>query len=482
MSNNQNKFYITTPIYYVNDKPHVGTAYTTVAADVLARWHRQQGAEVFFLVGTDENSQKNVEAAKKAGKDIQAYVDELAGVFRETWLKLGISFDRFIRTTSAEHKKAVYDFFKRVNERGDIYQGDYEGYYCVDCEEFKKETDLVDGFCGEHKEKPEWIVEKNYFFRASNYKQALLDHIEQNPNFVQPITRRNEIVNFIRDHLDDFSITRQSVEWGIPLPLDESQIIYVWFDALLNYLSGIGFGQDQTKFEKYWPADLQLVGKDIIKFHCAYWPAMLLSAGLPLPKAIYAHGFFTIKGEKISKLLGNVIDPLELAKEYPFDAVRYFMLREIKFGADGDFSLERLQQRYNSDLANDLGNLVQRTLQMISQYLSGKVDRAAKHGAPVDFAQIGNLTQELRFDEALKVIWQGITWANKYIEEQKPWELSKAGDSNKLSGVLARLYAILRDIAKELVPYLPQTAGRIQELLEADTIGPPAEPLFPRRA
>jgi len=477
----QQKYYITTPIYYVNDKPHVGTVYTTISADVLARRHRQKGDEVFFLVGVDENSQKNVESAKKAGKDVQVYVDELAGIFRETWLKLGISFDRFIRTTSAEHKKAVYDFFKRVNDKGDIYQGDYEGYYCVGCEEFKVESDLVEGKCPEHKREPEWISEKNYFFKLSNYRQALLDHIDSNPDFIQPVSRRNEMVNYIRDHMEDFSITRQTAEWGIPLPTDESQVIYVWFDALINYLSGIGFGQDQEKFEKYWPADLQLMGKNITKFHCAYWTGMLLSAGLPLPKKIYAHGFFTINGEKISKSLGNAIDPLDLIEEYPFDAVRYFMLREIKYGEDGDFSLDRLRERYNSDLANDLGNLVQRTLNMIDKYLGGKVNKSVRHDAPVDFVQVSNLTEELRFDEALKVIWLGVSWANKYIEDEKPWEIAKVGDLEKLAIVLARLYDILKDIAYELVAYLPETAEKIKDLLEVDEVVPPVGSLFPRK-
>lgn len=476
------RFYITTPIYYVNDKPHIGHTYTTVAADVLARYHRQKGDETFFLAGVDENAQKNVEVAREKGKDVKEYVDEMAAVWRETWLTLGISFDRFIRTTSPEHINASAMFFNRVYEKGDIYLGDYEGLYCVGCEEFKTESDLDEqGHCPDHKKKPEVIKEKNYFFKLSKYRQPLLEHIEKNPNFILPEKRRNEVVNYIREHMTDISISRQAMEWGITLPIDDDHKIYVWFDALLNYFSGIGYGQDEIKFNKFWPANVQLVGKDIIKFHCALWPAMLMSAEFPLPKTVFAHGFFTIDGDKISKTIGNVVDPVQLQKEYPFDAVRYFLLREIPFGEDGDFSFDRLKERYNADLANDLGNLVQRTLSMIRQYLDGTIDREQKHVSPVTFEKVGVYLDAFKFENALQEIWQGVTWANKFIDTEKPWELNKAGEHEKLAEVLARLHSIIKEIAVALDPFMPQTSKKIIELLQQEKISPPAEPLFPRK-
>jgi methionyl-tRNA synthetase len=475
------KFYITTPIFYVNDIPHIGHAYTTIVADMLARYHRRKGSEVFFLTGTDENSQKNVEAADKKGKDIVEYTNEMAATWRETWLKLGVSFDRFIRTTSPEHKKGVYDFFEKVHANGDIYEGDYEGYYCVACEAFITESDLVDGKCGIHKTKPEKIKEKNYFFKASKYRDQLLEHIEKYPEFVQPEKRRNEIVNYIKDHFDDFSITRQSIDWGIPLPIDDSQVIYVWFDALLNYFTGIGYGQDEDKFRKFWPADVQLVGKDIIKFHCALWPAMLLSAGYPLPKTVFAHGYFTIGGVKMSKSLGNVIDPLKLAEEYGFDAIRYFLLREIPFGDDGDFSLDRLKERYNADLANDLGNLVQRSLNMIEKFSEGSLDREAKLQKSIDQAKLEELIENFRLDEALQEIWRVVSWANKYIEDQKPWVLAKADENEKLAAVLSQLYGIIKQVGEALSPFLPETSEKIKQLLDVEKLQVPDKPLFHRK-
>lgn len=476
------RYYVTTPIYYVNDRPHIGHTYTTVAADVLARYHRQIGDDTFFLAGVDENAQKNVEVAKALGKDVQEYVDEMAAVWRETWLKLGISFDRFIRTTSPEHVKAVVLFFNRVNEKGDIYLGEYEGMYCVGCEEFKTESELNDeGNCPEHKIKPEVIKEKNYFFKLSKYRDQLLEHIEKHPEFIKPEKRRNEVISYVKNYMTDISISRQSMEWGITLPIDEEHKIYVWFDALLNYFSGIGYGQDEIKFNKYWPADAQIVGKGIIKFHCALWPAMLMAAEFPLPKTVFAHGHFTLNGEKIGKSTGNAIDPMEIIKEYPIDAVRYFLLREIPFGEDGVFSLGRLKERYNSDLANDLGNLLQRTLQMISQYLDGAIDKEHQHDSPVKFDMIGPYLNDFRFDLALQEIWQGVAWANKFIDEQKPWELAKNGENEKLQEVLARVYAILKEIGIALQPFMPETSKKMSQLLTGDSMAPPAEPLFPRK-
>jgi len=347
-----NKFYITTPIYYVNDIPHIGHAYTTIAADVLARYYRMKGKEVYFLTGTDENSQKNVEAAKKvkgeelkvkSEKEIVAeYVNEMSAKWQETWDSLDITNDDFIRTTEPRHKKAVKKFFEAVFKNGDIYKGIYEGLYCPGCEAYVSEMDLENGKCPFHKIAPKKIKEENYFFRLKKYESKLLDYIEKNPDFIEPEARRNEVVNYISHHLEDISISRLSQEWGIPVPIDKKQVIYVWFDALINYLTAVGYGTNEEKFNKWWPADLHLVGKDIIKFHCALWPAMLMSAGLPLPKKVFAHGFFTIGGQKISKSLGNVLDPVELVNKYGIDEVRYFLLREISFGEDGDISLKRL--------------------------------------------------------------------------------------------------------------------------------------------
>lgn len=482
MSESENKFYITTPIYYVNDKPHIGSTYTTVVADTLARHYRQKGDDVFFLTGTDENSQKTVDAAEAKGKDVQDYTDDMASTWRETWLNLGLSFDRFIRTTSAEHEKAVVAFFNKVQAKGDIYQGDYEGLYCVGCEEFKSAADLdEDGNCPDHKKKPKVIKEQNYFFRLTKYRDQLLDHIEKNPNFIQPEKRKNEVLSYIKDYMTDISISRQAMEWGIRLPIDEEHAIYVWFDALINYLSGIGFAQDEVKFGKYWPADVHLVGKEITKFHCALWPAMLMSAGLSLPKTIFVHGFFTVDGDKMSKSLGNAIDPLELKKEYPFDAVRYFVLREVPFGDDGDFSHVRLKERYNSDLANDLGNLTQRTLNMVEKYLEGTVSSPNNFTSPIDAKKIAEYTESLRFDRALQAIWDGVSWSNKLIEDTKPWELAKSGDTEKIAEVLSQLVAVLKEIAEYLVPFMPETAQKMQDLLAQDKLSAPSEPLFPRK-
>src|SRR5574337_172781 len=376
----QKKFYLTTPIYYVNDKPHIGHAYTTIAADTLARFQRLKGDDVFFVTGTDENSQKNVQAMEKAGEsDLAAYLDRMAGTWRKTWQDLDITFDDFIRTTESRHLAGVERFWEAVKTSGDIYEGQYEGLYCTGCEAFKTESEIVNGRCSLHPNRDlERIKEKNYYFRLSAYREELLKLYEEGSDFVMPESRRHEIRNYVTDHLTDISISREakSVAAGIPVPGDESQRIYVWFDALVNYLTVVGYGTDEQRFKRFWPADLHLVGKDIIKFHCALWPAMLLSAAKNdsllrdadgralLPKQVYAHGFFTIDGQKISKSLGNAIDPRTLIEGYSLDALRYFLLREIPFGEDGDFSEERMSSRYNTELGNTFGNLVNRTIAM----------------------------------------------------------------------------------------------------------------------
>jgi methionyl-tRNA synthetase len=336
----------------------------------------------------------------------------------ETWKKLNISFDDFIRTTEERHKKAVYEFFRRVMEKGDIYKGKYVGYYCVDCEAFLTKSDLVDGKCPIHKKEPILLEEENWFFAASKYKQALLDYIEKHPDFIQPEARKNEVLNYINTGFGDISISRQSQKWGIPFPNDPSQVVYVWFDALINYLSGIGFGYDEEKFKKFWPADVHLVGKDIIKFHCAIWPAMLMSAGLPLPKHVYAHGFWTVKGEKMSKSLGNVVDPVKLTEKYPLDAIRYFLIRQVPFGEDGDFSEEALVERLNNELADELGNLVNRVLTLAERF-SGEIKGKPELEKELRLEEIDKHMENFRVDLALAEIWNFVKLATDTSMKKK---------------------------------------------------------------
>lgn len=455
------KFYITTPIYYVNALPHIGTAYTTMVADTLARYWRMRGAETFFLTGTDENSQKNVEAAQKAGEnDIKTYLDRMAATWQQTFDSLAITNDYFIRTTEERHKKGVEKFWKAVEANGDIYQGTYEGFYCDGCEAFVMEGELENGDCPHHKKPPRKLTEKNYFFRLTKYREALLQHIGNHPEFVQPESRRNEVVSYIKNFMEDVSITRETMKWGIPVPGDPEQVIYVWFDALLNYITAVGYGTDEDRFKKYWPAELQLVGKDIIKFHCALWPAMLMSAGLPLPKTVFAHGFFTVNGEKISKSLGNAIDPLEIVKQHGLDALRYYFLRDLHFGEDGDFSTERLAKRYETELANELGNLVYRVLSMTEKYFAGKIPSVVVDGEVAAWGAYEGAMESLRFHDAVDAIWSVIRDANKMIDETKPWKLASS-DPERLPAVLYKLLETIRHVGWMLMPIMPETSQRI---------------------
>jgi methionyl-tRNA synthetase len=443
------KFYITTPIYYINYTPSVGSAYTTIVADAIARWHRLKGEEVFYLTGLDENSVKTVQAAKDRGiRDLQRYADGMAREWKNAWRVLNISNDDFIRTTEKRHERVVNEFFMKVFKKGDIYKGEYKGLYCEGCEAFLTESDLVNGKCPMHKKPPKALSEENYFFRLSKYQDRLIKHIENNPEFVQPKTKRNEILNFIKGGLKDVSISRPGLEWGIILPIDKDQRFWVWFDALLNYVSGAP--------NKYWPADLHVIGKDILRFHCALWPAMLLSAGYNLPKSVFAHGFFTVKGEKMSKSLGNVIDPVELAKRYPVDGIRYFLVREIPFGEDGDFSEEALKARINGELVADLGNLVSRVLTL-----------AEKHGGPfrgkpelekeLDFKGIEKMFDALELHHTLDGVWSFVRACNKYINDKEPWKL----EGEKLSTVLYNLLEGVRVISILISPFMPETSERI---------------------
>lgn len=453
------KYYLTTPIYYVNDRPHIGHAYTTIVADTLARYWRMRGADVYFLTGTDENSQKNVEAAQKNNEDTTSYIDRMSALWQKTWSDLRISHDGFIRTTEEHHRRGVEIFWKRVEAQGDIYLGTYEGWYCVGCEAFITESEADRGICSIHKKPLQKIQEQNYFFKLSKFRKQLLDHIEKNPDFIQPESRRNEIVSYITDFMTDVSISRQSVKWGISVPAGDGQVIYVWFDALINYLTGIGFGTDEEKFNRFWPADLHLVGKDIIKFHVALWPAMLISAGLALPKRVFAHGYFTVNGEKMSKSLGNFVDPLEIVQKYNLDTLRYYLLRDITFGEDGDFSTERLAARYEAELANDLGNLSHRVFAMVEKYAHGKTPRPSSPRT-IPWKAYDEAFESLRFHDVISTAWSVIRDANKYVDETQPWILAK-NNSKKLNEVLYALLETLRHIALMVRPILPETSTRI---------------------
>jgi len=480
----ENKYYITTPIYYINDKPHIGHAYTTIAVDALARYNRLKGRDVLFLTGTDENSQKNISAAEKyyqkqdlSKEEVRKYLDDMAGIWKETWKTLELSNSDFIRTTDDRHIKAVRKFFKLVWDKNDIYKGVYEGYYCEACETFIKESDMDDNKCVIHKTAPKKIKEENYFFRLSNYREKLLDYIEKNPNFIMPKARRNEVVSYIKDFMEDTSITREGLKWGIEVPEMPGQALYVWFDALVNYLSAIGFTDDKEMFAKYWPVDLHLVGKDIIKFHCALWPAMLLSAGLPLPRQVFAHGFFSIDGAKMSKTLGNVVDPIEIAKKYGNDTLRYYLLREIPFGEDGDFSITRLEERYNSDLANGLGNLVSRTFALVEKHFD-KIPELEKVDLSGFWKKYEENIEGLKLHNALSLVWEEISKCDIIIDKEKPWELAKK-DKKKFEEILGDLLFRIKVIAQALLPFLPDSSKRILDVLEgADTFKDKS--LFPR--
>jgi methionyl-tRNA synthetase len=465
-------FYITTPIYYPNDVPHIGHAYTSVVADFIARYHRLRRDAVFHLTGTDEHGLNLQRKAEAAGKDPQAWVDEMEPRWREVWARLDIAYDDYIRTTEPRHEAAVVKLLHAVhnNGRDDIYLGTYEGLYCVSCELYYTEEELVDGKCPIHERPVEHMTEENYFFRLSAYADRLLEHYERNPGAVEPETRRNEVLSLIRGGLRDFSISRTNFRWGIPLPWDPNHVCYVWFDALTNYVTAAGYGSDEERFSRVWPADIHMIGKDILRQHAIYWPAMLMAAGIELPQQVWAHGYLTVGGKKMSKTNLTGIHPFELLDHFGVDSYRYYFVRDIQFGQDGNFSWEAMVERHNADLANGLGNLASRVLAMLESFDGGAVPDPGSDGEEADLPKMVDDAAR-RYDElmlavaptqALSAVWEIVTRANQYLVEKEPWKVIK--DESRRAEVGAVLYAsaeTLRILAVLIRPIMPMAAAKL---------------------
>jgi len=472
---NKKPFYITTPIYYPSAKLHIGHAYCTTIADSIARFKRLAGYDVLFLTGSDEHGQKIQRKAEEEGITPLQYVDRIVAGFQNLWKRLNISNDDFIRTTEPRHQKVVQEIFNKIYAKGDIYKGAYKGLYCTPCETFWLDRQLANGKCPDCGRPVEEVAEEAYFFRISKYSDRLLQYIEENPDFIQPVSRRNEMINFIKQGLDDLCISRTSFDWGIPVPIDKKHVIYVWFDALSNYLTAAGYLSNEEMFKKYWPADLHLVGKEIVRFHTIIWPIILMALDLPLPKKVYGHGWLIVEGDKMSKSKGNVVDPIGLIDEFGPDAIRYFLLREINLGQDGNFSREALIQRINADLANDLGNLLHRTLNMIGKFQNGiveavqgvsDIDKALIEDAQKTVKEFEEFMERMELSPAIKRVWGFISRTNKYIDETSPWALAKdPAKKQELANVMYNLVESLRVISVLISPFMPVTARKIWKQL-----------------
>jgi methionyl-tRNA synthetase len=506
-------FYITTAIDYPNGEPHIGHSLEKIAADVVARYHRLLGDDTMFCMGLDENSQHIVRAATANGVGPQEWTDRMEVAFKAAWDALGISVNAWTRTTEERHKRASVELFSRAQANGDIYKSTYAGWYCPNCNNYYTDEELFDGRCPNHPTiTPDWLEEENYFFALSKYTERLLQHFEQHPEFVTPSLWRPEMLGLLKSGLKDFSVSRKvksgTDSWGIPVPGDPDHVLYVWFDALTTYITAVGYPDDTARFERYWPADSQVIGKDITRFHCLYWPAMLLSAGLPLPRRIVVHGFMTVNGQRISKTTGNSIDPVELVKEFGTDPVRYYLMRDVSFASDGDFSIANLIQRHNSDLGNDLGNLLNRVVSMIGRYRGGDVPKPGELGDPERslravaegaYAQAAAQIESWNLNDALSSLWVLVKRANQYLEERQPWKVAKDPEAQEtLNTTLWSAAEATRLIAIALAPYIPSTSDRIMAQLGLEPITDgawtrdgvwgaaeftqvqPGSPLFPR--
>ena len=464
-------FFITTPIYYPSDKLHIGHVYCTTLADTIARYKRLAGYDTFFLTGSDEHGQKIQRKAAEMNVTPQAYVDKIVDSFQALWLQLGVSYDDFIRTTEPRHHEVVQEIFQKIYDQGDIYKAEYEGWYCVPCETFWPESKLLEGnLCPDCGRPVETMKEESYFFKMAKYQDRLLKHIEDHPDFIQPVSRKNEMVNFIKQGLDDLCVSRTTFDWGIPVPFDKKHVVYVWFDALVNYITAMGYKDDPEKFAHYWPNGMHLVGKEIVRFHTIIWPIILMALELPLPEKVYGHGWLIVEGDKMSKSKGNVVDPVQLIEEFGPDAIRYFLLREITLGQDGNFSRDALINRINSDLANDLGNLMHRTLSMVKKFRSGVI----KRGIPTDaenemakaveetVARYEELMEKLDLNGAHREIWNLIAKANKYVDETAPWALAKKPEeADHLDAFFYTIGEIIRVVGTLITPVMPHSAPKL---------------------